>query len=149
MRKPHGGVWELQINSARVILSALLKQHGTSLNEESLITLLAEVESIIDSRPLTVETLADIGSEAPFSPINLLIMKSKVVLPPPEGFKQPDLYSRPRWRRVQHIAEECWCRWQKEILVILQNIKSCSDGVVFQNAVCEEYFSIRLWCCHL
>ena len=105
--------------SARVILSALLKQHCTSLNEESLITLLTEVEPIINLRLLTVETLADIVSEAPFSPINLLTMKSKVVLPPPEGFKQTNLYSRLRWRRVQHIVEECWCRWRKEILVTL------------------------------
>ena len=51
-----------------MILSALLKQHGTSLNDESLITLLTEVESIVNSRD-TVETLSDIGSEAPFSPI--------------------------------------------------------------------------------
>ena len=61
--------------SARVILSVLLKQHGTSLNNESLITLLTEVESIVNSRTLTVETLSDIGSEAPLSPINLLTMK--------------------------------------------------------------------------
>ena len=85
-----GGVWEYQIKSARVILSALLKQHGTSLNDESLITLLTEVESIVNSRPLTVETLSDIGSEVPLSLINLLTMKSNVVLPPPGDFKQLD-----------------------------------------------------------
>ena len=77
------GVWERQIKSARVVLSALLKQHGASLNDESLITLLIEVKSIVNSRPLTVETSSDIGSEAPLSPINLLTMKSSVVLPPP------------------------------------------------------------------
>ena len=95
-----GGVWEHQIKSARVILSALLKQHGTSLNDESLITLLTEVESIVNSRPLSVETLSDIGSEAPLSPINLLTMKSSVVLSPPGDFNQLDLYSRRRWRRI-------------------------------------------------
>ena len=88
-----GGVWERQIKSARVILSALLKQHGTSLNDESPITLLTEVESVY-SRPLTVETLGDVGSEVALSPINLLTTKSNVVLPPPADFKQPDLYSR-------------------------------------------------------
>ena len=95
-----GGVWERQIKSARVVLSSLLKQHGTSLNNESLITLLTEVESIVNSRPLTVETFSDIGIEAPLSPINLLTMKSSVVLSPPGDFKQPDLYSRRRWRRI-------------------------------------------------
>ena len=31
-----GGVWEHQIRSARAILSALMKQHGASLNENLL-----------------------------------------------------------------------------------------------------------------
>ena len=48
-------------------------------------------------------------------------MKSSVVLPPPGDFKQPDLYSRRRWRRIQHIAEEFWCRWRKEFLSTLQS----------------------------
>ena len=57
-----GGVWEHQIKSACVILSALLKQHGTSLNNKSLIKVLTEVESIVNSRPLTVETLGDVAA---------------------------------------------------------------------------------------
>ena len=44
-----GGVWEQQIQSARSILSAILRNHGESLNNESLPTLLAEVEVIINS----------------------------------------------------------------------------------------------------
>ena len=103
-----GGVWERQKKPPSATLSALLKQHGTSLNDESLITLLTEVESIVNSRPLTVETLSDIESEAPLNPINLLTMKSSVVLPPPGYFKQPDLYRRRRWKRIQHIAKELW-----------------------------------------
>ena len=115
-----GGVWERQIKSARVILSALLKQHGTSLNDESPITLLTEVESVY-SRPLTVETLGDVWSEVALSPINLLTTKSNVVLPPPADFKKPDLYSRWRWRRIQHIADEFWCRLRKNVLGTLQS----------------------------
>ena len=44
-----GGVWEQQIQSARSILSAMLRNHGESLNNESLCTLLVEVEGIINS----------------------------------------------------------------------------------------------------
>ena len=39
-----GGVWERQIRSARIILEGLFKTHSHSLNDESLRTLIAEVE---------------------------------------------------------------------------------------------------------
>ena len=115
-----GGVWERQIQSARNILAALLKTHGQSLNDEGLRTLVAETEAIINSRPLTVESLSDVNSEIPLSPSNLLTMKSDVIMPPPGVFNRPDLYSRRRWRRVQHIAGEFWSRWRKEFLQSLQ-----------------------------
>ena len=105
-----GGVWERQIQSARNILAALLKTHGQSLNDEGSRTLVAETEAIINSRPLTVESLSDVNSEIPLSPSNLLTMKSDVIMPPPGVFNRPDLYSRRRWRRVQHIAGEFWSR---------------------------------------
>ena len=56
-----GGVWERQIRSARSILAALLKTHGHSLNDEGLRTLVAETEAIINSRPLTVESISEIN----------------------------------------------------------------------------------------
>ena len=43
--------WECQIRSAASILVALLKIHGTSLNDESLWTFLAEVEAITSQDP--------------------------------------------------------------------------------------------------
>ena len=122
-----GGVWERQIRTARGILEGLLKTHGQSLNDEALRTLMAEVESIINSRPLTVETLSDINSQIPLSPSNLLTMKTNVVMPPPGVFTKPDLYSRRRWRRVQHIAEEFWHRWRKEFLQSLQTRQKWND----------------------
>ena len=100
-----GGVWERQIRSARAILSSLLKTHGESLDDESLITLMTEVEGILNSRPLTVETINDPTSFQPLSPINLLTMKSKVVSPPGK-FLKPDVYSKKRWRCIQHPSRK-------------------------------------------
>ena len=88
-----GGVWERQIQSARAILSFLLKTHGQSLDDESFIKLMTEVEGILNSRPLTVKTINDSTSFEPHSPINLMTMKSKVVSPPPGKFLKPDVYS--------------------------------------------------------
>lgn len=49
-----GGVWERQIRTARRILDTLLREHGSRLDGESLQTLMCEIESIINSRLLTV-----------------------------------------------------------------------------------------------
>ena len=85
-----GGVWECQIQSARAILNPLLKTHGSSSFDESLQTLPVEIEAIINSYPLTTDVLSDVTSLAPLSPVNLLTMKSKVVMAPPGHFISPD-----------------------------------------------------------
>ena len=115
-----GGVWERQIQSARTILEGLLKAHSHSLNDKSLKTLMAEMELRINSRPLTVETISDAKSEIPLSPINLLTLKTSVVMPPPSEFSKPDAYSKRRWQRVQHTTGEFLSRWRKEFIQSLQ-----------------------------
>ena len=115
-----GGVWERQVRNARTILTSLLKTHDTSLNDRSLRTLLIEVEVIANSRPLTADLLVDVNSMMPLSPINLLTLKSRVVMPPPGVFTAPDIYCCKHWRRVQHISNEFWSRWRKEVLATLQ-----------------------------
>ena len=100
---------------------SLLHRYGRYLNDESLRTLLAETEAIVNSSPLTVDTLGDVQSEQSICPSNILTMKSKVVLPPPGHFVKTDEYIRKRWRRIQHIANEFWVRWRKEFLWSLQS----------------------------
>ena len=83
------GVWEHQIKSACSILVALLKinkfqtKFEKSLNDKSLHTFLAEVEAIVNARPITSESLSDVHSPVPLCPMQLLTMKSGVVMPPP------------------------------------------------------------------
>ena len=115
-----GGVWERQIRSVHNVLLVLLENNGNQLNDESLSTFMCEAEAIINSRPLTVDGLADPDSLALLAPNHLLTMKSKIVLPPPGNFQNADMYSRRRWRCVQHLANELWCRWKKEYLHSLQ-----------------------------
>ena len=54
-----GGVWEHQICSARSILSSLMQTHSRSLDEESLATLMAETEGILNSQSLTTDNIRD------------------------------------------------------------------------------------------
>jgi hypothetical protein len=140
------GVWERQIRSARGILSSLMRTHGHCLNDESFRTLLVEVEAIINSRPLTTDTINDVNRLIPISPTNLLIAKSNVVLPPPGIFQKPDLYCRRRWRRVQHLCNEFWSRWRKEYLQTLQVRQKWSN--VTRNITCGDVCFVKDDCIH-
>ena len=115
-----GGVWERQIRTTQSVLSSLLLDHGTQLDDQALRTLMTEAESIVNCRLLTVENLTDPLASEPLTPNHLLTLKTQVVLPPPGKFESPDLYSRKRWRRVQYLANQFWLRWQKEYCTLLQ-----------------------------
>ena len=115
-----GGVWERQIRTVRNVLSAILERNGTQLNDEALTTFMCEAEAIVNSRPLTVDSINDPTSPNPLTPNHLLTMKTKVILPPPGIFQSADMYCRRRWRRVQHLANEFWARWRKEYMLTLQ-----------------------------
>ena len=115
-----GGVWERQIRTVRNVLSSLLKEHASRLDDEAFRTLLCEVEAIVNSRPLTVDNLSD-ENESPLTPNHLLTMKSKVLLPPPGVFQRADVYCRKRWRAVQHLANDFWNRFRKEYLQVTQS----------------------------
>ena len=58
----------------------------------------------MNSHPLMVDTIIDVNSPATLAPANILTMKSKVILPLPEVFEGLDIFSKRKWRRVQHIA---------------------------------------------
>ena len=64
------GIWERQIRTIRNILEELLPTHSLSLNGESLRTLMIEVELIVNSKSLTVETQTalQLYHQAIFSP---------------------------------------------------------------------------------
>ena len=79
-----GGAWERERCSARRILSSLLQTHREGFGEESLLTLMAGAEGILNSRPLTVETISDPTSELKLSPANILttrqVFKARFIL---------------------------------------------------------------------
>ena len=89
-----GGIWERQIRTAHNVLSVLLDQCGSQLNDESLQTFMTEVEAVVNSRPLTVENLTSPDALEPITPNHLLTGKSRVVLPPPGEFQRADISSK-------------------------------------------------------
>ena len=99
--------WECQITTARNVLNSLLKTHGASLTDESLQTLLTEVEAILDSRPLTIDDISDVASVVvPLKTTNLLTMKSRIVMPPPGVFLLANVYCKKHWRQVEHLSNK-------------------------------------------
>ena len=146
-----GGVWEQMIKSVRNVLNALLKEHSNRLIEEQLRTFMTEAKAIVNSRPLTVESLSDPDSLT-ITPNHLLTMKSKVVLPPPGEFQKEDMYCRKRWRAVQYLADQFWHRWRHEFLVIqqdrqkwLENKRDLKIGDVVLVKVVD--LPRNRWCC--
>ena len=89
----------------------MLRNHGESLNDESLCTLMVEVERIINYQPITFEYIGDVNSFIP---------NARVVMPPPGTFQKKDMYCRKQWQHVQHFSNEFWIRWRKEVFATLQ-----------------------------
>lgn len=116
-----GGVWERLIRSARRILNGLLTSPGVTLTTSSLRTLLYEVMAVMNSRPLSVESLEDPTGPLPLTPNHILTMKTPGMLPPPGVFEREDVYLKKRWRQVQYLADVFWERWRNDYLVTLQS----------------------------
>jgi hypothetical protein len=145
-----GGVWERQIRTIRSVLHNLLSRTAVKLNSDELRTLFYEAMAIVNSRPLTVENLYDHGSPRPITPNHLLTMKTDVIFPTPGEFSSVDLYSRKRWRKIQTLANDFWCRWRKEYLSNLQtrskwNSSESNLKVGAVVLVSDENASRNLW----
>lgn len=111
-----GGVWERQIRTIRNVLNATLTQSAGRLDDASLRTLFYEAMAIVNSRPLSTDGINDPNSLEPLTPNHLILMKSKLALPPPGKFVKEDVYGTRRWRRVQYLIEQFWNRWKREYL---------------------------------
>ncbi|KAL7882591.1 hypothetical protein SRHO_G00002490 [Serrasalmus rhombeus] len=111
-----GGIWERQIRTTRSVMSSVLAQAKGRLDDSSLRMFFYEAMFIVNSRPLTTNTLADPKSIEPLTLNHLLTMKPTTPLPPPGRFVQEDLYARKRWRKVQYLSEQFWSRWRREYL---------------------------------
>jgi hypothetical protein len=77
--------------------------HEQTLNDESLHTLMCEVEAIINGRPLTKVSDDPRDGEA-LTPNHLLLSRAGPPLPPCKLVKG-DLHTRRRWQQVQYMAD--------------------------------------------
>ena len=115
-----GGSWERLIRSVRNVMNVILRQYAGHLDDDLLTTFLCEAEAIVNSRPLAVNDVTGADSIVPISPAMLLTLKPRIAPPLPGRHEKSSVYSRSRWRRVQHLAEQFWHKWQRDYLPSLQ-----------------------------
>ncbi|XP_071104136.1 uncharacterized protein [Haliotis cracherodii] len=114
---PHfGGLWEREIRSIKYGQRSIL---GTeSVSESVLRTVMTEVESILNSKPLGY-TSSDISNTDPVSPYTLLIGRSDPALPQ-VVYLNEDRLTKKRFRQSQVLADNFWRKFIKEYLPNLQ-----------------------------
>lgn len=109
-------VWGRLIHSTRTALKSIL---GESLaDEEVLETVLTEVESILNSRPLCATSDHPHDCE-PLTP-NHLLLQTTVDTLPPGSFMKVEVFVRKKSRQMQILTDHFWKRWLKEYIPALQ-----------------------------
>ncbi|XP_063533651.1 uncharacterized protein LOC134743949 [Cydia strobilella] len=115
---PHmGGCWERMVRAVKTALKATLNTRIP--REDTLTTLLAEAEAIVNGRPLTYVPL-DHNDDLPLTPNDFLMpMTDRTGMTATSGtFNDGDLLRR-SWRESQRLADLLWKRWVKEYLPTL------------------------------
>ncbi|KAL1269115.1 hypothetical protein QQF64_031404 [Cirrhinus molitorella] len=114
---PHfGGTWEREVKSVKTALYTVLGSQ--SVSEEVLLTVLLEVESILNSKPLgyTSSSVADLDAITP----SVLLMGRLDGTLPPVVYPKIEGLSRRRWRHCQVLADHFWSRFIRSYLPTLQ-----------------------------
>lgn len=114
---PHfGGLWEAAVRSAKVHLLKVLGE--TVVSYEDLSTLLTQVESCLNSRPL-IPMSDDPNDLDPLTPGHFLVGGPLSQLPDPDYTSTPmnRLHS---WQLIQQKLQLFWKRWKSEYLAQLQ-----------------------------
>lgn len=118
-----GGIWERLIRSVKNSFYTILQNR--TLKDELLLTLFAEVESIINARPI-IKVSTDPNDLEALTP-NHFIMGSSNRDCSYSTIEDSNL--RCQWRKAQQIANEYWRRWIREYLPSLtKRSKWCDDG---------------------
>ncbi|XP_049886991.1 uncharacterized protein LOC126381569 [Pectinophora gossypiella] len=114
---PHfGGIWEAGVKSAKYHIKRVMG--NSHLTFEEITTLFAQVEAILNSRPLCpLSTSPD--DLLSLSPGHFLVGRPLAALPSPalEDVKENGLK---RYARLEQIRQIFWQRWQKEYISELQ-----------------------------
>lgn len=111
-----GGIWESNIKSMKRHLFRIIDK--AKLTYEELSTVLAQIESILNSRPLTPVSDNPEDLEA-LTPAHFLIGRPLTSIPD-SNLNDVKLSHLSRFQYLQHLQQQYWCRWSKEYISGLQ-----------------------------
>uniref|UniRef100_A0A8D9E484 DUF5641 domain-containing protein n=1 Tax=Cacopsylla melanoneura TaxID=428564 RepID=A0A8D9E484_9HEMI len=117
---PHmGGLWEAGIKSTKFHLKRIVGEH--KFTYEQWITLITQVESTLNSRPLYAAS-EDPKDYVALTPGHFLIGSSFRALPDRESLGVPSSNTTltNKFRLIQQLYQQFWTRWTREYLNTLQ-----------------------------
>ncbi|XP_023312160.1 uncharacterized protein LOC108913397 [Anoplophora glabripennis] len=110
---PHfGGLWESGVKSVKTHLSRVIGNQV--LTYEELNTLLIQIESLLNSRPLC-SLSSDPNDLSVLTPGHLLTMEPLTSVPDPD-LSHLSLNRLSRWQLIQRMHQAFWSRWKNEYL---------------------------------
>ncbi|XP_072400764.1 uncharacterized protein [Diabrotica undecimpunctata] len=111
-----GGLWEAAVKSCKHHLRRILV--NSPLTYEEFITLLAQVEAVLNSRPLVPLSSSPDDLEV-LTPSHFLIGRKLTAAPDP-SLQEIPVNHLSRWQHVQMLHQHFWSRWSSEYLAGLQ-----------------------------
>ncbi|TKJ32231.1 MAG: hypothetical protein CEE38_23540 [Planctomycetes bacterium B3_Pla] len=120
-----GGFWERLIGTVKRSLRRVLG--NARLDEWEMYTVLAEVQSQVNSRPLCVVS-EDMNDPSPVTPNKLLFGYDTRSLPCVIGAdRKEDVKIGERWKHRQAVQRHFWNAWRKDYLLNLQTSQKWLD----------------------
>ncbi|XP_030750245.1 uncharacterized protein LOC115878029 [Sitophilus oryzae] len=114
---PHfGGIWEAGVKWAKRHLTRIIG--SVKLTFEEYCTILAEVEAILNSRPITPMS-SDPNDLSALTPSHFLIGQQATSLPDPD-LRDISTSRLSRYQLMQQCQQHFWSRWTREFLSELQ-----------------------------
>lgn len=111
---PHfGGSWERLVRSVKVAMGTLSSSRNP--DDETLLTVVAEAEAVVNSRPLTFIPLDNPGQEV-LTPNHFLLLSSSGVVQPTRTLTEPAKITRTNWDMTRQLVDQFWRRWIVEYL---------------------------------
>ncbi|CAK1598625.1 unnamed protein product [Parnassius mnemosyne] len=115
---PHmGGIYEAAVKSCKYFLKRVLA--AALLTYEEFVTVLIQVEGILNSRPLCPLSNTDINDFSALTPAHFLIGRAITTVPDYE-YKDVPAHRLTLFQQLQQLQQDFWRRWSRDYIGILQ-----------------------------